>query len=420
MKVACHDECASVEKVLVSVCEAQLIATSFAPSLGRTETIPLGDAFGRSLAEPARARLALPPFDQSAMDGYAFAAASVENAESRLSLAGRIEAGSRRQDPLPLGAAVRIFTGAPIPEGADTVVMQEHVVSSADSIVLKRRVQKSANIRWRGEDVMVGELLLDAGTILDARHIALLAAQGMAEVKVAARPRVAVLSCGSELHDPDRALQGGAIFDSNRPMLLALVRQAGCEGMDGGCVHDDPAEIGARLRILAQTADMIVCSGGASVGDKDFCAAAAAEAGGFAQSLKIAMKPGKPAVVGRICSAAFIGLPGNPVAALVSWLLLGQAMAAKLSGRSEKARTMRLPCASAFEHKPGRTSYLPARLVAGPQGPQLEIVGRGGSARLMPLVDADGFIEVPATQATVTVGEPISFHPFFSDLLPRS
>ena len=208
-------------------------------------------------------------------------------------------------------------------------------------------------------------------------------------------------------------MRNADIFDSNRPMLKALIQEAGFEPIDGGCVSDDPAAIADSLRRLSRQCDMIVCSGGASVGDKDFCAAAVCAAGGHAIPLKIAMKPGKPAVVGAIDSTPLLGLPGNPVAALVSWILLGLTMAGKLAGRSP-ARTapLYLTNLTSVAHKPGRTSFLPARLVSGRCSTAVEIFNGGGSARLTPLIACDGLVEIPAQTEEVLPGDYVSFQPW--------
>ena len=399
-------------KGLLSIREACLRAAAHAVPVVGTERLDILDAVGRTLAEPVAALLAQPRFDQSAMDGYALASVSTAGGDVTLPVVGRIAAGARPA-PLVAGTAVRIFTGAPLPEGADAVVMQEHVLRRGEEILVPKPVEPGANIRRQGEDIRTGDRLLDPGSRLDARHAALLAAQGIERVAVLRRPRIAVISTGDELRQPGESLGQEAIFDSNRRMLLALAADAGFETTDGGWVPDDPERMTARLRYLSSRVDLIVSSGGASVGEEDHAAAAATAAGGSVEVLKIAMKPGKPAVAGRIGAAAYLGLPGNPVSALVSWLMLGGAMASVLNGRTPKSRSgCPMAAATTFDRRPGRTEFVPARLTEGPTGPALEILGRGGSARLRPLVEADGLAEIAAEHGNVLPGDPLLFHPF--------
>lgn len=374
-----------------------------------TETVLVFAAVGRTLAEPVSARLAMPPFTQSAMDGYALAAGNGIPSGSRLDVVDRIAAGSvgRR---LAEGEASRLFTGAPLPDGTDAVIMQEHVEREGNAITLRRPIRAGDNVRYRGEDIEPLEPLLFAGDRLDARHIALLAAQGIESVDVRARARVAVISTGDELRQPGAGLDAAAIYDSNRPMLLALIAQAGLTAIDGGWVPDDSPQLSARMLEMAAGADLVITSGGASVGEEDHALTALFRAGGQGETLKIALKPGKPAVVGSIGASAYLGLPGNPVSSLVSWLILGHAMVSALEGRPLRQR-LRCPMTSRsrFDRRAGRAEFVPARLV---EDGGIEILGRGGSARLRPLVQADGLAEIAADNAGVQPGDTVLFHPF--------
>jgi molybdopterin molybdotransferase len=300
-----------------------------------------------------------------------------------------------------------------LPEGADAVIMQENVLRSGNDINLLKGARAGDNIRHRGEDIDPPERLLPRGTRLDARHIGLLAAQGVATVTVLRRARIAVISTGDELRQPGFGLVASAIYDSNRPMLLGLIRQTGLDAIDGGWVPDQPGAIAARLLEMAGLADIVLTSGGVSVGEEDHAATGVGLAGGQAEILKIALKPGKPAIVGKIGTAAYLGLPGNPVSSLVSWLILGHAMLAALEARPIRQR---LGCpmrsVSYFNRKPGRTEFVPARLVDTNAGIAIEILGKGGSARLRPLVDADGLAEIGAMNAGVAAGDTVLFHPF--------
>jgi molybdopterin molybdotransferase len=397
---------------LILLDEACRRAALYAKPIERVERVPIVDAINRVLAEEIRANIALPPFDQSAMDGYAFAAASIERIETELPVTVRVAAGSRAA-ALPAGSAARIFTGSAIPAGADTVVMQEHVRRRGAHVVVDGPVRSGSNIRRRGEDIAAGEVLLDAGQRLGPHHIALLAAQGIVDVCVRHVPRVVIASTGDELRQPGEPLGEASIYDSNRPMLLALARQAGLVIVDGGCIPDNRVAIANRLADFADTADLIVTTGGASVGEADHSAAALATADAPFEVLKMAVKPGKPAVVGHLSRAAYLGLPGNPVAALVSWLTLGGAMIAALSGTTWRRRRGSLVAVvSTFERGPGRNEFVPARLVATDRGTRLEILGRGGSARLKPLIHADGLAEIDVDAGTIEPGDSVQFHSF--------
>jgi molybdopterin molybdotransferase len=224
---------------------------------------------------------------------------------------------------------------------------------------------------------------------------------------------VAVVSTGNELRQAGEVLGEGAINDSNRPMLMALAEAAGFRAVDGGCLPDNESLLARRLLELSVRADLIVSSAGASVGDEDNSCKAALSAGGEVEALRIAMKPGKPAVVGRLGRAAYLGLPGNPVSAFVSWCFLGGAMAAALQGRNwQPPAGVPVPSASRFAHKPGRAEFVPARLLRENGGLSIEILGSGVSAHLKPLTLAEGLVEIAATQGGVEPGGIVLFHAF--------
>lgn len=400
-------------RLLVSVEEACERAARYAEPLDGDETLPLTRAIGRTLADTIYAKAALPRFDQSAMDGYAIRAASAIPGGT-LTVCAKVAAGDLG-GTLADGTAARILTGAPLPSGADAVVMQEHVVRRGDEILIFEIVQQGANIRRRGEDIAQGERLFEPGQAIDARHMALLTSQGVQHVRVRRRLRIAVVSTGNELRQPGEDLSDACIFDTNRPMLLSLAGQAGMEAIDGGWIPDDRLALAGHLYDLSFRADLIVTTGGASGGDEDHSSEAVRRAGGVVETLQMALKPGKPAVVGRIGQASYLGLPGNPVSALVSWLLLGRSMSAKLQGRPQPVRLgYPLPLLGYFERRPGKTEFVPAKLAAFEGRPALQILGRGGSARLKPLVDADGLAEIAADEGSVRTGDVLRFHPFGS------
>jgi molybdopterin molybdotransferase len=403
------------EKALISLDDACLRVAAYVTPLEVTETLPVAEALGRYLAAAVCAPIALPPFDQSAMDGYAFAASSIDGIETELPVISRMMAGAGPAATLPSGSAARIFTGAAIPLGADTVVMQEHVRLRDSKIIVEGPLRRGSNIRYRGEDVAPGDALLDRAQRLDARHLALLSAVGISQIQAIRRPRVAIVSTGDELRQPGGDLDEGCIFDCNRPMLMGLARQAGLEVIDGGSVQDTERGIAARLADLASVADLILTTGGASFGDADYSEAGLQSAGAKFERLSMAVKPGKPAVVGRIAQAAYLGLPGNPVAAMISWLTLGHAMLSALLGVSTHRRSgIAMPLAAPFEHRLGRSEFAPARLVTTAHGSCVEIISRGGSARLKPLILAEGLAEISSAAGNVGAGHVVLFHPFQS------
>lgn len=402
-------------ETLLSIEAACGRAARHALAIRDIETVPLRGAGGRVLAERVLATVALPIFDQSAMDGYALHVGDAPLASgTRLPVRGRIAAGDRDgASALAPDTATRILTGAPVPQGANAVVMQEHGWRDQDNFVLTRTANRGDNIRRRGEDIAEGDVLLSGGERLDARHVALLAAQGSSTVAVRRRPRVAILSTGNELRQAGAILSPAAIYDSNGPMLQALADEASLTVVDVGCVRDDPRDLARTLTTLASRCDLIVTTGGASVGEEDHAADAMLLAGGDVEELRIAMKPGKPAIVGRLGGCAYLALPGNPVSALVSWLFLGGAVVAALEGRPYR-RPVGCPMRvrTRFDHRPGRTEFAPARIVAGQRRPEVELLGRGGSARLRPLVLADGLAEIGPLHVPVEPGDTILFHPF--------
>jgi molybdopterin molybdotransferase len=406
------DELLSTKSPMLSLDEACQRAAACARPIEARETIALGDALRRVLATEIRANLALPRFDQSAMDGYAFAASSLKGIETELLVTSRVAAGGSSSALQP-GAATRIFTGAVIPPGADTVIMQEHVRREGPRIVIDGPIRKGSNIRRRGEDVAEGDVLFERGQRLAVHHLALLAAQGFAHADVLRRVRVAFVSTGDEIKRVGELLGPTSIYDSNATMLIAAAREAGLDAHDGGRLRDDPVSIAAHLSHLSNSFDLVVTTGGASVGEEDHAFAAIAATGADVASLKLAVKPGKPALVGRIGAAVYLGLPGNPVSCLLSWLFLGNAIVAALNGATPK-RPAGYPIAilSEFSHKPGRTEFAPARLVATEAGLQAEILGRGGSVRLKPLIHADGLAEISSGSGDLERGDHVLFHPF--------
>ncbi len=377
--------------------------------------IALAEAAGRVLAEPVRSRRPVPGFANAAVDGYAFAAAS-QPASGAFSLArapGRAAAGHPAALPVAPGQALQILTGAMMPEGTDTVAMNEEVEADATAVKLERPLPAFTNRRNAGEDIRAGQLLFAGGTVLTARHVGVLAEVGLAEVLVFERLRVALLSSGDELCEPGEQLPPGAVFDANRRMLRALLRQLPVAVDDLGILPDDAGAVEASLLDAAASHDVVLTSGGASRGAEDHVVRAV-ERHGRLDFWQIAMKPGRPLAFGRLRDAVTIGLPGNPVAAAVCFMRFARPVLARLGGSLwPEPRAFRVPAAFALEKKPGRTELLRARLVADAAGDlEADLVRRQGSGILTSLTDADGLIEVAPATVRIDKGDAVRFFSF--------
>lgn len=380
------------------------------------ESLPIPQALGRILAAPLRARAALPAFDQSAMDGYGLTLDDIGAGPAGAPrLVRTIAAGDPPGEALRAGEAVRLLTGAALPPGVAAVVMEEHVALRGGRVHARRSVSAGDNLRRRGEDVAEGDALLPAGTRLDARHVALLAAVGLAAVPVRRRVRVALLSNGNELRAPGTVLEGPGAYDSNRPMLAALLARPEVAVTDLGLLPDEPRALAGRVAEAAADHDLILASGGISGSDADHLPGALRAAGGEAATLRLALKPGKPLAHGRLGGAACLFLPGNPLAALVGMLVFGRPLLARLAGTAEAAPVAQAAVAGeGFTRRAGREEFIPARILDHDAGgvPRLVRAGRAGSARLLPLSLADGLLWLPASAERVAPGDRLRFHSF--------
>jgi molybdopterin molybdotransferase len=389
---------------------AVALALEMAEPTGAVEAVLLSEALGRYAARAVAAPEAMPFFDNSAMDGFALRLADLAETDT-LPVAGTIAAGAA-PSALPQGKAMRIYTGAPLPEGADAVAMVENCTELEGGVTFDHPPRPGANIRRAGSDQEAGAVLLVAGQRLRGRHIGLLAANGLTAVTVACRPRVGVFSTGDELA---KAARGpGGIHDANRPMLLALAHAAGAEVTDLGTLPDD---LGATTRAFAGLGgrfDLVLTSGAVSVGGRDHVRDALIAAGGQLDGWRVAIKPGKPVAFGRIGATAVTGLPGNPFSAYVGFHLFVAPQIARMAGSVPPAFA-RVPARAGFgwTRKAGRAEIFPVRLVEyNAQGVAiLDRLGAGVSATLFPLAAADGLAFVPATTAKVEPGQDLHWHP---------
>ncbi|MEK7261834.1 MAG: gephyrin-like molybdotransferase Glp [Pseudomonadota bacterium] len=375
----------------------------------RTETVPLTQALGRYVATELRARTDHPGFDNSAMDGYAMRTADLAAHDFRLPLAGEARCGDAPGKLAP-GTAQRIFTGAPLPAGADTVVMQEDVQAENGAVTLPRSVAPDQNLRRRGEDFRLGDMLYAPGRRLSAWDLALLATAGVAEVAVYARPRALVVATGDELVAPGAPLKPGQIYESNRLATLSLLAQLGADVSDGGTVRDDPAALRA---LLARSGDFdfIVTSGGASVGDYDVVKQVFAEIGEI-KFWKVRIKPGKPVAFGHVGARThFFALPGNPVSSLVTFKLFVEPAVYAWHHARAPALTLRAQAANGFRRRPGRTEFLRARLYNHDGRLLVDALKGQGSHMLGPLRETNVLIRVEAESDGFEAGSMVTVIP---------
>lgn len=384
------------------------LRTGLSPVIG-TERLPVAQGLDRILAEAPMARRANPPAPNAAVDGYGFAVASTGHGVQRLPLvAGRAAAGQPFAGAVPPGQAIRILTGAILPAGVDTVVLEEDCATDGATVAFDGPAKPRSNTRRIGEDVAEGAALFAPGHCLRAPDLALLAATGVAEVTLRRSLRVAVLSTGDEVVT-GAAAAPHQMFDANRPMLLALAQGWGFDVLDLGAAPDDADAIAARLDAGAAGADAILTTGGASAGDEDHVSRLL-RARGDLQSWRIAMKPGRPLALALWRGVPVFGLPGNPVAALVCALIFARPALGVLAGGDWQAPLgFTVPAAFAKRKKPGRREYLRARLT--PQG-AAEVFASEGSGRISGLAWATGLVELPDGAADIEPGTPVRFLPY--------
>jgi molybdopterin molybdotransferase len=381
------------------------------PPIAGNEVRALVEADGCVLAEDILAPIDLPPFDNSAVDGYAVSFDRLDPAgETILPIVGRVAAGASLAENARTDGAIRIFTGAPMPAGLDTVFMQEDVRGDGDRrVALPAGLKRGANRRLAGEDLRKGARALAAGRRLTPQDVSLLAALGIRAVPVRRRLRVAVFSTGNEIISPGEPLPGGRLYDANRFMLQALLRRLGCEVTDLGILADDSGTTAQALVEAAAANDLLITSGGVSTGEEDHVKAAVESAGGLA-FWRLAIKPGRPVAMGVVKGTPFVGLPGNPVAVFVTFAHVARAVIARLSGETFAPPPL-LPVRSAFTYrkKEGRREYVRVRLNDGEGALVAEKHPREGAGILTSLTETDGLVELAETVTRVEPGDEVGF-----------
>ena len=390
----------------------QLLNELLARARGVTEVehVATEAVLGRVLAADQVSAITVPPLDNSAMDGYAVRAAECLS-DVVLPVSQRIAAGQVGQALQP-GSAARIFTGAPVPPGADTVVMQEHCTVQGEGITVNQAPKAGDNIRRAGEDIQRGDVILATGTRLGAAEMGLAASVGLAGLPVFRRLKVASFSTGDELVQPGMSLAAGQIYNSNRYTLAGLVQGLGCDWIDLGAVPDTLTDTIDALQRAAQQADVVVTSGGVSVGEEDHVKAAVSQLGTL-DMWKVAMKPGKPLAYGRIGTADFIGLPGNPVSTFATFCLFARPfLLTRMGATSVLPTTYQVRAGFDWPKAGERREFLRARLVNTDDGSlQAELFRNQSSGVLTSAVWADGFVDIDIGR-TVQRGAPVRFIPF--------
>jgi molybdopterin molybdotransferase len=405
------DDCFAFGGPMMSVDEAVGLIAARVSKVEEIEAVALSDADGRILAHDISAPLPLPPFTNSAVDGYAVASHDLPKAEAEaFPVLGRVQAGASADDAIKARHAVRIFTGAPMPDGADTVFMQEDVRVEGGKVLLPAGLKPGANVRPAGEDIPLGHAALKAGQRLRPQDVALVAAFGLTRIDVRRRIRVAVFSTGNELVSPGEARAAPQLFDSNRFMLMAMLRRLGCEVSDLGIFSDEPNALAGALRRVAGQHDLLLTTGGVSTGEEDHVKAAVESAGKLVL-WRMAIKPGRPVAMGIIGGTPFIGLPGNPVASFVTFVHVVRPTIMALSGaRPEKLAPMPVRAAFSYKKKIARREYVRVTLRKGADG-ALEATKfpREGAGLLSSLADTDGLAELGEDVTQVAPGDAIGF-----------
>ncbi len=415
------DDCFAFSGPLLPVDDLEQIIRDRITPVAEVETVTLAQARGRVLGRSIEAPIDLPPFDNSAVDGYAVRHSDLHpQADTTLTVADRITAGRAAAHPIAPSTAIRIFTGAPIPDGADTVFMQEDVRTEAGRVIVPPGLKPGSNRRLAGEDIRAGSVALPQGRVLSIADVALASALGLTDLPVRRRIRVALFSTGDELIEPGRPLTRASLYDANRALLAGLIESLGASVTDLGILPDDPEQLAPALQHAAGGHDLVLTSGGVSTGEADHVRDAV-ESIGRLVFWRVAIKPGRPVAMGVIAgadgaNAAFVGLPGNPVAAFVTFVRVVRPLIMRRSG-AEAPPLVPLPVRAAFGYrkKKGRREYVRVALKRAADGIVEAVKHRQeGAGVLTSLTETDGLVELPEDVTTIEPGSTVGFLPYAS------
>jgi len=398
---------------LISLEDAQHKMLAQLTPITESLELTLPEAAGRITACAVTSPIDVPPFNNAAMDGYAVRLAEVASGQP-LQVAGKAFAGAPFSGEWPAGSVIRIMTGAPVPAGCDAVVMQEETRLQDNNIVITAPVNAGQNIRLTGDDIRAGHQVLAAGVRLGAAELPLLASLGIATVKVLRKLRVAIFSTGDELQPVGQPLAAGQIYDTNRFAISLMLHKLGCEVIDLGIIKDDPTALRSAFTEADRQADVVISTGGVSVGEADFTKSMLEELG-VISFWKLAMKPGKPFAFGRLANSWFCGLPGNPVSAVVTFYQLVQPLLATLTGQTASAlpTRLRVRTATALKKSPGRLDFQRGVLRQNSQGePEVISTGAQGSHVYSSFSQANCFIVLERERGPVAAGEWVDVEPF--------
>ena len=416
------DDCFAFSGPLLPLEDMERLIGERITPVAETERVPLHGARGRVNATDVTAPVDLPPFDNSAVDGYAVRHADLKpDGDTPLVIVGRLTAGRQPDVTFKPGQAIRIFTGAPMPAGADTVFMQEDVKLAGERVIVPSGLKLGSNRRLAGEDVSLGKVVLPAGTVLEAQHVALAAALGLTEIEVRRRLKVAIFSTGDEVVEPGSPRGGAAIYDANRYLLSALLERLGAVVTDLGILADNADELARALGKAAAWHDLVITSGGVSTGEADHVRSAVERIGRLV-FWRVAIKPGRPVAMGVIraavrkdsaanSGAAFVGLPGNPVAVFVTFVRVVKPLLLRLSGaRPQKLLPLPVRAAFAYKKKKDRREYVRVALRRGSDG-EIEAVKhpQDGAGILTSLTETDGLLEFPEDVTAIEPGTRVGF-----------
>ena len=410
------DDCFAFSGPLLPIPDMERMIAGRVQPVSETETVDLAGARGRVLAAEVISPLDLPPFDNSAVDGYAVRHRDLDpKGETKLAVTGRLTAGRAATAPLGAHAATRIFTGAPMPAGADTVFMQEDVQTEGGAVVVPPGLKPGANRRLAGEDVRKNSVLLPAGRRLAAQDVALAAAVGLTSLTVRRRVRVALFSTGDEIVDPGKPRPAAALYDANRILLDGMLERLNADVTDLGILKDDPAVLETAIAKAARDHDLVLTSGGVSTGEADHVRSTIEKIGKLV-FWRVAIKPGRPVAMGVVpagdtAAAAFVGLPGNPVAAFITFARVVRPLFLRLAGAvPEPLTALPVRLAFAYKKKTGRREYVRVALRPAADGTVEAFKHpQDGAGVLTSLTETDGLAEFPENTTTVEAGSTVGF-----------